>query len=272
MKIAWVKLDACGNDFLIVRSPARPGRDVVRAMCEREGGIGADGVIHVVTGDDPGTVAARLFNADGSDGGVSGNGARCVAACMAAQGTPVHHIAFGERIVAVRTTPSGYGIDMGEVTFGLNAVGGDGDGSAALEETIPAISGGACAVAGYGWIGNPHMVLVTGDPPVKHIESMGRVVTESDVFRKGINIHVVRTTGEDRLEMATWERGCGRTRACGSGACTSAALMLELDRLHGDTVTVVMEGGVVTVRRGEDGRMDLEGPVQETGAGIWSEG
>ncbi len=267
--IEWATLDACGNDFIVINEVAGLSRPMVRAMCDRESGIGADGLLCV--GDDTAEgVAVRLFNADGSDGGISGNGARCVAAWLASRGRPHGTLIFDTRAVSVARRGTGWAVDMGPAMLGSDHTGAQPDQVQEISRRTSEASDGACEVLGFGWIGNPHMIIRSSAPPGAHIDVLGPLVTRSKVFPEGINVHVIGAIRSDEVELSTWERGCGRTRACGSGACIVVAVLLDRGEAASDEVVVVrMEGGACAVRRTAAGHMELEGPVHEVSTGQW---
>lgn len=244
------------NDFLIAPHTANPGVEpssvVAQDLFARHRGVGADGLIY---GLPPATAGADLrmvlFNADGSEAEISGNGIRCLAqAALRSAGRRDGSITIdtpgGRRVLTSEPTddPSvdRLRVEMGDVTDG--------------PELPPAAAGFPALHRGTAAVGNPHLVL--------HVESLDGIdpgvagpTIEAEV-PGGINVHFVTTDGAGGLRVLHWERGAGVTEACGSGATVSAALAHRWG-LVGERVPVAMPGGRAVVEVGSP--MVLEGPA-----------
>lgn len=236
-----------GNDFLVVLStPDEPSGDVedpaalARKLCHRRLGVGADGLIVARPGGRDADLAMELRNADGSRAEMSGNGIGCLAQAEARRrhaDTLDLRIATdaGLRTVAVRPGPDPATVtarvDMGPVK-------------------VRVLDGAPSRRAAEVDIGNPHLVLLDGRGDAD-LEALGREHAD-------VNVELVTVEADGRLAMLVWERGVGRTEACGTGACAVAAAA------HGwglvpDQVTVSMPGGAVEVVLAET--VTLVGPV-----------
>ena len=246
------KHEGAGNDFLVLVDPAPVTVALVRALCDRRRGVGADGLIVVA----PGTgadLSMVLFNADGSPAEMSGNGIRClvqaaVAAGLAAPGRVTVSTAAGLRSVDYEDRASdGRGwasVDMGTVTLG--------------PEEEPPLTGTRARRASAG---NPHLVVV-GDPGLD-LDALDLTALAAHVapgFEDGVNVEVVRPgIGPGTLELRVFERGAGETLACGTGSCAAAAVARAYG-LVGDEVAVQNPGGTLHVRLGDP--VVLGGPVR----------
>lgn len=254
--ISLVKLHGLGNDFLVLldeAGTADPGPDLAVAVCDRHTGVGADGLILGRRLGPDQELSFRLWNADGSEAEMSGNGMRCLAHAALDAGWVGEDLPFGvmtpagRREVAIRR--SGVGdqawavVDMGAVK-----VRPDGDG-------------GRCNV-GHGSllvdVGNPHLVVLGPDPATVDVATLGPQLERSDPA--GLNVEFA-TLGPDPdcVTMRVWERGVGETQACGTGSCAAAAALHHWGRV-GRSVTVYQPGGAVAVELRSDGTATLAGP------------
>ena len=248
-----------GNDFLILLDEEKSHRldgDVVRALCDRHTGVGADGLIRAIALDpsvDGVAAAMDLRNADGSPAEMSGNGIRCLAQAMILAGwvdgsaIPIRTDA-GPRVVTLhdRSDPLTYSlsVDMG---------------SAHIVGEAPEWAGGPVRRALRVDVGNPHLVLDVGG----HYDDVDIVELGERVNAKepgGVNVHLLREEGGDCIAICSYERGVGPTRACGTGAC-AAALAARTWGVVGDRVAVDQAGGTADVILGADGAVVLRGPA-----------
>ena len=314
MEIELVKYHGLGNDFLVLvddatgrasKDPTDGTRDVerrigsalVRALCDRHHGIGADGMLRV-RALGPGRVAMELFNADGGAAETSGNGLRCAA--LAA--VEAHLVAGTEMdvetlagtvhaVVASQPYPgvADVQVEMGVVEVGPELAlaelrepdasrwstlsGGAGDGS--WQDVLASLAGHrARRVA----VGNPHLVLY-GDPRraapanaapgragAARIASIGPALEAA--VAGGVNVELVEVRGDGpSLALEVWERGVGVTLACGSGSCAAAAAARAAG-LVGDVVEVVNPGGSLRVELSGDpasASAVLTGPARRVG-------
>lgn len=244
------KAHGLGNDFLVALETANPGLTAAAvaaggsvaatALCDRHRGVGADGLIFGLAPDAPGAdLRMVLFNADGSEAEISGNGIRCLGqAALRAGGRRDGRIVIdsgaGRRTLDATATTAPdtdlLRVEMGELGTGP-------------EPGPAAVAMGALHV-GSGAVGNPHIVL--------HLVSLDGVdpsvegpLIEADV-PGGVNVHFLAASGPDTIRLLHWERGAGVTEACGSGASVSAALAHRWG-LVGERVTVEMPGGTAVV-------------------------
>lgn len=256
--IRFIKAHACGNDFIIVDEPVEEARcaEVARTLCARNTGVGADGVEYLTLGDNGG-YAIRLFNADGSEGEISGNGTRCVAAYLAqdddAEEFSIRTHAGLRRCRILERNPPRYLIstEMGIPT--LNA------------HTITLKDGTSIAGADVS-IGNPHFVTFVDAPDFacagRPWQQVGAEICVHPDFPKGTNVEFVRVTDTNRIEFRIFERGVGPTLSSGTGSSASAAASIEL-RGAARKLTVVAEGGEQRVEWAKkDSSLLLTGPTE----------
>ena len=255
--IDLVKLHGLGNDFLI--SLTTGSAELARAACDRHRGIGADGLIlGGRTGD--GGLTFQLWNADGSEAEMSGNGMRCLAhaaldAGWVSEGEPFGALTpAGRREVTVRRTGPGTTwavVDMGSVKV---------DDSAA---SICNVGSGSVLVD----VGNPHLVVLGPDPATVDVARVGADLEQAQPG--GLNVEFVTLgPGPDTVTMRVWERGVGETQACGTGSCAAAAAFHHWGRV-GRAVTVNQPGGSVAVDLRPDGTVTLAGPSEHIARCQW---
>jgi len=247
--IAFAKYSACGNDFLIVDGTDGKGElaELSRRLCDRHNGIGADGVEWLFS-DQHSDISARLYNADGSEAEVSGNGTRCVAAELSCR--------TGKTEIAIRT---GAGVKVCRLvrrlgaTFEFEAAMGQPEVEASLSiETM-----WVRAVGTRVSTGNPHFVMfVDRFPP--DWQSKAALIQTQPQFPQGTNVEYVVVRGPNEIEIRLFERGVGETQSSGTGSCASAAAAIAAKKVT-SPVKVVAPGGSQTVRWDE--QIYLTGPA-----------
>jgi diaminopimelate epimerase len=255
------KLHATGNDFLVHAGDLTGAN--ARRLCDRHTGVGADGLLLLLPGNDGADCTMVLYNADGGRAEMSGNGMRCLAwvAVRAGLGDGKRLIVDtdgGRRTVDVDVGLGGdvvaATVDMGPVTFDPAAIPLDAPTPFVLEATFHGVTYNGDAAG----VGNPHLVLFVVDPATARVTSHGPKLEHDERFPKRTNVEFVTVTGPDELTMRVWERGVGETLSCGTGACAAAAVAHRRG-LVGETVTVKVPGGDLAVELGNTIR--LGGPV-----------
>lgn len=257
------KLHATGNDFLVADAPGPAPADVAR-LCDRHRGVGADGLLLLGPGDDRVDCTMTLFNADGSEAEMSGNGVRCLAwvavqAGLAHDDRLVVRTAAGIRTVDLDVDPTrgalrSATVDMGPVTFDPAAVPVDAPSAFDLDAGYHGVTYHGDAAG----LGNPHLVLLVDDVDQARVTQHGPHLEHDPRFPNGANVEFIAVTGPDELRMRVWERGVGETLSCGTGACAAAAVA-HRRQLVGEDVTVHVLGGDLSVHLGDTVR--LGGPV-----------
>jgi len=245
--IPFVKASACGNDFLLIDAPQIEGKlppaefgAFTRRICDRHGGVGADGVEWMYphpTAD----VEIRLINSDGSEAEISGNGTRCVAAYICAEQRKdkiaVQTGAGLKTCMLMGRSDSEYDfeVEMGEATVGT-------------ELTLKL---GATKVRGIPVsMGNPHYVVFVPEFPANWQEEAEKIQRTPE-FTHGVNVELVVTDGKHDASARFFERGAGETQSSGSGSCASAIAAMASGRME-SPVRVHAPGGMQTVRREGD--------------------
>jgi diaminopimelate epimerase len=256
--IPLVKAHACGNDFLIIEEQHAERRhaELARRLCSRTTSAGADGIEFLDRRTD-GSLFLRLFNADGSEAELSGNGTRCVAAWLA-ESEGRNEVALGTH-GGVRTCRV---IEAHSPLFQIES----GMGVPRLmERTIALPNVGEIAGAMVN-VGNPHFVLfVESEDFGAHglsWQQLGAIISASPIFRHGTNVEFVRINTPKEIEFRIYERGCGPTTSSGTGTCAAATAAITL-RGADRSLTALAEGGEQRVQwAASDQEMMLTGPAE----------
>lgn len=268
MKLPFVKAHACGNDFLLIEEQFAHRRhsELARRFCSRNTGVGADG-IEFFERRDGGQFFLRLFNADGSEAELSGNGTRCVAAWLAAS-EGVTDVVLGthggpRRCHVVEAAARSFLI---ESDMGMPRV---------MQRTIVLPHVGEVAGAMVN-TGNPHFVVFVESEDFgthgRGWQEMGGLISMSPLFPHGTNVEFVRVLTPSEIEFRIYERGCGPTTSSGTGTCAASAAAMVLKQAN-RRLTAIAEGGTQsTVWEANDVAMRLTGPAEIVCQGeLWAE-
>ena len=284
----FVKMQGTGNDFLLVESEEEPGtgpsgRDwgaLARAMCDRHYGVGADGLMVALPAKGGADVRMRLFNADGSEAEVSGNGVRCLVKYAVERGLArprdgrlrveavsgvleAEVLGGGDRVERVR-------LSMGAPRFAPQEVPVVTEMEPPIVDMPLDVEGAELAVTCLS-MGNPHAVLFVDEPVEGYpLEDVGPKVEHHPSFPARVNFGAARVLGWDRMEVRVWERGVGETLACGTGS-SAAMVAAHLKGLVGDRVDITQPGGPLTVEWVGRGEVHLTGPAEFVFEGEWPE-
>ena len=257
--VRFVKAQARGNDFLVIDEELAQGQHALMAqkLCARHTGVGADGIEFLHRRPD-GTWFLRLFNADGSEAELSGNGTRCAAAWLA-ESEGLQEVALEthggmRRCRVVRREGEEVWIETG---MGVPRV---------MERRIR-VTGVEGEIAGAMVnVGNPHFVLFPeredfGSNNMSW-EAVGALISVDPMFRFGTNVEFVRVADDNSIAFRIFERGCGPTESSGTGTCASSAAAIKL-RGVARQLTALAPGGEQFVNWPEDGaEMMLTGPAE----------
>jgi len=281
VKLPFVKLHGCGNDFVLVDGGAHPRdaqrratwSELARAASDRRRGVGADGLLVALPPSAPASADARMamFNPDGSEAEMCGNGLRCLGKFLFDRGRVGREFQVETRagVVPVRVErldASGRAAELslllGVPDFSRASVPMAGPPDVpALDEPFE-LRGRTLRVSALS-LGNPHCVTFVDDVERFPVHEVGPVLESDPRFPRRVNVEFVQIVGRDELAQRTWERGAGETQACGSGA-TAAAVIARKVRGLGPELKVRLRGGELRVQWAGDGEpARLFGPAVE---------
>jgi len=248
--VPFVKASACGNDFLIIDGMYAPADLAAfsRRICDRHEGVGADGVEWLFPSQDA-DARLRLFNADGSEAEVSGNGTRCVAAFICSERTKEKIVVrTGAGLKSCKLTSRNENQYEFEVAMGGPQVGDEFSIKLAFGEVrgIPVS------------IGNPHYVVFVKEFAPGWQAEAAEIRRHRD-FKHGINVELVTISDTENIAARFFERGVGETQSSGTGSCAAAVAAIATKRAQ-SPVRVHTPGGVQTVRWDE--QVFLRGPAR----------
>ncbi|MFP2897914.1 diaminopimelate epimerase [Corallococcus sp. 4LFB] len=268
------KYHGLGNDFVVL-DRRRTGVDIdeeqSRWLCDRRRGIGADGVLAILPSS-RGLARMVVHNADGSIAEMCGNGLRCAVKYLVDQSGQHPALIDVETGAGVLTCEPGYGdggvvgvdISMGPARLVASNLPSGTTGQPFVNAPVPGHEGLPGTAVNMG---NPHLVLL--DQPLEAAERLGPALERHPAFPDRTNVEFVRVD-EDGLTVVVWERGCGLTQACGTGACASAVAAVLAKRLPSNAwLRVTLPGGDLRIRVPDDlSDIRLRGPVSFVFEGV----
>jgi diaminopimelate epimerase len=257
-------MEGAGNDFVMLFRDSDSDVDVVRpripSLCDRRTGIGADGVIFVMPAD-TGDFRMRIFNADGSEAEMCGNGMRCLVKYVEQEGLTEKRALKIETRAGTIATERLNGlvrVTMGAPVLEARDVPTTQASGRAID--VPLTVGGRTFAVTAVSMGNPHAVVFTDEITDDMVLDYGAQLERHPFFPNRANVEFVRVLSPVEAQMRVWERGCGETMACGTGACACVVAGICTNRFKPYT-TVHLPGGDLVVEW--DG--DLSHPVFLTG-------
>lgn len=285
--VRFTKMHGIGNDYIYVNGSEESVNDpaaLARAMADRHMGVGGDGLILILPSQNgvEADLRMRMFNADGTESAMCGNGIRCVCKYAHDHGlskAQPMRIQTGTGVLTLEYTIGGDGtvdqvtVDMGEPILLLAEVpvdrrhlaGGDGPiyRFSVDEQTFEAV---------FVSIGNPHAVIYVDDVEVVDLQRLGPKLETHPAFPNRMNVHFVRVADPNEVFMRTWERGSGTTLACGSGACAVCVAGVITGRTD-RRLLAHLPGGDLDIRWDErTNHVFMTGPAEEVFTGDWPAG
>lgn len=273
--LSFVKYHGLGNDFILVDNRHSPDPiltpEQAERLCDRHFGIGADGVIFALPGQNGTDYTMRIYNSDGSEPEMCGNGIRCMARFLGdlegASAKSVYTIHTLAGLITPKLESDGQiTVDMGKprLTPALIPTTLTGGGETVVAQSLN--------VAGETWsvtcvsMGNPHCITFVPSVAAIDLEKIGPLFETHAVFPAKTNVEFIEVVSRSHLKMRVWERGAGITLACGTGACASlvaAVLNGQSDRV----ATLELPGGPLKIEWAADDRIFMTGPAQRVFAG-----
>ena len=276
----FVKLHGAGNDYIYVDARERDmdWPDLARRVSDRHFGIGADGLI-LLRESESADARMQMFNADGSEGMMCGNGIRCFVrfgldSFALDDARSSFDIETASGVLNVRPIREGGVMTRASVSMGEPELRPSRVPVAAPDDmervlNYPLAVDGSDILVSCVSMGNPHAVAFLDDPVDDYeLTRIGPMVENHPFFPDRVNYEIVNVLSRDRMKVRVWERGSGITLACGTGAC-AAVVAARLNGLVDDDVTVQLPGGDLRVSWPGDGEVVMEGPVARVFEGHW---
>ncbi len=269
--IHFTKMHGCGNNYIYVYLPDNPIPDLQKAAIEWSRpnfGVGSDGLI-TIDRSDVADFRMRIFNSDGSEAMMCGNGVRCCGKFVRDHHLTEQQVVTFETLSGIKTLQlyenekgevTSARVDMGEPILCDVAQCATPDGSLRL--------GQVCGMpATFVSMGNPHCVVFVEDISSIDLEVLGPQFERHPLFPCRVNTEFAQLLPNGDIRMRVWERGSGITLACGTGACaTSVAATLTQGK--GRTNRIIMDGGPLVIEWGEDNHIYMTGPAESVFEGV----
>jgi len=274
MKIDFVKMHGLGNDFILIDCLLKPLGDssflsyLTKKLCNRNFGIGADGLILILPSSKA-DLRMRIFNFDGSEAQMCGNGIRCLAK-YAYKNKLVSKIKFTIETLAGTITPelifkdkeiSGIKVNMGIPKLRRREIPMNGeDTPTVIDETLKINPEQTFKITCVS-MGNPHCIIFVNDVQSISVDEIGPKIENHPLFPEKTNVEFIHILNKQEISFRVWERGVGETLACGTGACAAlvaAALNNKTDR----KATIHLLGGDLDILWADDGYVYMTGPAE----------
>lgn len=274
----FTKMQGCGNDYIYVDCMSQPPpADPValsKAISDRHFGVGGDGLILICKSDKADT-RMRMFNADGSEAEMCGNGVRCVAKYVHDHGLvkkPAITVETGRGVLSLELeTRNGkvhqVRVDMGEPILAADKIPTTLAGNPPVDVplTVSDHNFRATCVS----MGNPHCVIYVNEITDALVHGIGPRIETGPAFPRRTNVEFVRVNGPSEITMRVWERGSGETLACGTGACAVAVAGVLTKRTERKIVAHLPGGDLHLHWSEKDNHVYMTGPAVEVFSGDW---
>ncbi|HKC07285.1 MAG TPA: diaminopimelate epimerase [Methylomirabilota bacterium] len=277
--IPFVKGHGLGNDYIVINgadlpSPLNPGQ--VTRICDRNWGVGSDGILLLVPGWAGADFGLRILNPDGSEAEKSGNGLRIFAKYLHDHGHAKRDTftvdTMGGRVECRCHVTDGrvnvVTVEMGRCTFVAPEIPMNGPEREAVK--VPLQVGGETLLITAVSVGNPHCVIFTDRLDEVLVRRLGPQVEHHPAFPNRINVQWARVASRSMVDILIWERGAGWTLASGSSSSAVACAAVKNGLCDHGLVTVRMPGGELSVDVRPDWSIRLQGPVEEVYTGTFS--
>lgn len=264
--IVMTKYQGLGNDYLILDSRKNriqlQGKKVA-LLCQRGFGLGADGVLYGPV-DIDGKMGVRIFNSDGSESAISGNGVRIFAKYLMDQGYvkesrfEIETLAGTIQVECLNSRATEFRVKMGKASFVSREIPVTGEVREVINEEFT-FHDKTCRATCLT-IGNPHCIIFTDHVSAEEVKALGPYVEDAPEFPDRMNLQLCHRIDSGNLDIEIWERGSGYTRASGTGSCAAAMAAYRLGLVE-SRVNVNQPGGMIQIDIEEDGTIYMTGTV-----------
>ena len=269
MKKPFIKMHGLGNDFVVIDSTKNQytiNKSSIQLISDRRFGVGCDQVIEMKPSAKE-DIYMKIYNSDGTEAEACGNAARCVAGLLFASNQKKEvSIETVAGVLKAESEEDGLiKVDMGKPSFFWKDIPLSSDISHISFEELSLINGLAVNM------GNPHIVFFVKDINEVDINKVGPLVENSSYFPEKVNVEVCQIINKSKIKVAVWERGAGKTLACGTGAC-AALVAAYKNNLTDPTAEIVLNGGSlnITWNVNSDEHVIMSGPIAVSFLGDFS--
>ena len=263
MSIKFEKWQGLGNDFIILFDDIATS-DLAIKICDRNFGVGADGLI-CPTKSETADIAWKFYNSDGTIAQMCGNGIRCFAKFAK------NHNLVAENKFTVETLRGVISpeildngnvlVDMGEPVLDADKIPINADSS--HDFIVQGFEASAVSM------GNPHCVIYCSEDSEIQAKAFGKFIENDAIFPQKTNVEFVNIISQNRIKMNVWERGCGITLACGTGACAAVVVGVK-KALINNICDVVLPGGILNIEYKSNNRVYMQGDAKFVFEGIYN--
>ena len=255
MVLTFTKMHGCGNDYIYfncLNEQLENPEEIAKKLSHRHFSVGGDGIV-MICSSNVADAKMRMFNSDGSEGKMCGNGIRCVGKYVAEKGYTDKTTLQIETLSGIKTlylTKNAGTVESVSVSMG----------KAKPADARSFIWNGEIFLLHPIDMGNPHAVIFVQDAEKIDIQTVGEAV--QSLFPGGVNVEFVNKTADNRLRMRVWERGSGMTLACGTGACAAAAAAVNEGLCTREQcVSIDLDGGTLQVQVLKENEIIMTGPA-----------
>lgn len=277
-KINFTKMHGIGNDYIYIncfKEDIENPCELAKVMSPRRFSVGADGVI-LICPSEVADAKMRMFNLDGSEGKMCGNGIRCVGKFVYDNGIAKKDTITIETLSGIKTlevtAQNGEAkllrVDMGSPILEPEKIPVNFEGQNMINQPIT-VGGKDYNITAVS-MGNPHAVIFCENPMSLDLEKIGPDFEFNPIFPEGVNTEFIRVIDDKTLEMRVWERGSGETLACGTGACASVVAAVLNGKVNkNEEITVILRGGELYITYSEDGHIYMRGEAKKAYEGVF---
>lgn len=264
--IIMAKYQGLGNDYLIldaVRNRVQLQGKKAALLCQRGFGLGADGVLYGPVQIN-GKMGVHIFNADGSESPISGNGVRIFAKYLIDQGYvkgskfDIETMAGTIEVEVMNARATEFRVKMGKASFISEEIPVTGEKREIINETFTFNEKEYKATCLT--VGNPHCIIFADKVSKEAVKELGPYVENADEFPNRMNLQLCHLIDRGNLDIEIWERGSGYTKASGTGSCAAAAAAYKLGLVE-SRINVNQPGGMIQINIKEDGTIYMTGTV-----------
>ena len=252
----FTKMHGLGNDYLYVYGEVPENiAELSIKLSERHFGAGSDGMIYI-SPSDIADFKMRIFNADGSEAKMCGNGIRCVGKYVYDKGYTDKKKLTIETLSGIKT------LDLQVIGGKVKTVAVDMGKAEVSENMTLSIDGDEVTCTPVS-VGNPHAVIFVSNIDEAPLMTLGPKMEHHPAFPDGVNNEFIEVVDSHTLRMRVWERGSGVTMACGTGACASTAAAIKNGYCSFDEdISVILDGGTLKIRISQDYSVTMTGPAE----------